>query len=49
MRGGEGEEDLMNRNSIDFFFFKVLDNRVLCFLFPDEFEMRRKECNCMPL
>lgn len=49
MRGKEGEEELLNRNNSDFFFFKVPDNGVLCLLFPDEFGMRRKECNCMPL
>lgn len=46
MRSGEGQEHLLNNSD---FFFKVLDNGVLCLLFPDEFAMRRKECNCMPL
>lgn len=46
---GVGEADLLNRTWIIIIFFKVLDNSVLCLLFPDEFAMKRKECNCMPL
>lgn len=48
IRSREGEEDLLNRNNSKFF-LNVLDNGGLCLLFPGEFSMRRKECNCMPL
>lgn len=48
IRGREGEEDLLKRNN-NKFILKVLDNGGLCLLFPGEFSMRRKECNCMPL